>query len=303
MMMRIKTDEQAKKLHEQLDENATFHGVQIVLMVVLTLLIAILIMNFWARFNARMWMNMSEALGNCADDYYRCEMQQSYFDESKSTKIYYEMKSDVLNSKGHLNIVSEYETYISSVICEDKEFDASKVDITGYVSQIGKEMETQAQKRYPDENVDYVTEECNEHVKEIYVEEAQVFYDKLNKNYSREVKLYYRFASGYNRLAIEVLIFIIALLWYRKTKRTLWKQGVVFIWCSAGLLCAGMNYEIYCWFCTTVVQHRANYSMDMSLFYIIPMFAIAFIRYNMEKYREKRLRRKLAEYESRHDEN
>lgn len=64
-----------------------------------------------------------------------------------------------------------------------------------------------------------------------------------------------------------------------------------------------MNYEIYSWFCTTVVQHRANYSMGMSLFYIIPMFAIAFIRYNMEKYREKRLRRKLSEYESRQDEN
>ena len=87
-MRKIKTDEQAKKLREQLDETATFHGVQIVLMVVLSLLIAILTMNFWARFNARMWMNMSEALGNCTEDYYQCEMQQSYFDESKSTKIF-----------------------------------------------------------------------------------------------------------------------------------------------------------------------------------------------------------------------
>lgn len=301
-MRKIKTDEQAKKLREQLDETATFHGVQIVLMVVLSLLIAILIMNFWARFNMRMWMNMSEALGNCAEDYYQCEMQQSYFDESKSTKIYYEMKSDFLNSKGHAEVVIAYEKLISYAICEDKVFDASKVDITDYVSQIGKEMEAQAQKRYPNENVHYVTEECNEHVKAVYVEKAQMFYEKLNKNYSWEVKLYYRFASGYNGLAIEVLIFIIALLWYRKTKKVLWKKGVVFIWCSAGLLCAGMNYEIYSWFCTTVVQHRANYSMDMSLFYIIPMFAIAFIRYNMEKYREKRLRRKLYEYESRQDE-
>lgn len=302
-MRKIKTDEQAKKLREQLDETATFHGVQIVLMVVLTLLIAILIMNFWARFNVRMWMNMSEALGNCADDYYRCEMQQSYFDGSKSTKIYYEMKSDFLNSKGHAEVVIAYEKLISYAICEDKVFDASKVDITDYVSQIGKEMEAQAQKRYPNENVYYVTEECNEHVKAVYVEKAQMFYEKLNKNYSWEVKLYYRFASGYNGLAIEALIFIIALLWYRKTKKVLWKKGVVFIWCSAGLLCAGMNYEIYSWFCTTVVQHRANYSMGMSLFYIIPMFAIALIRYNMEKYREKRLRRKLYEYESRQDEN
>lgn len=73
-MRKIKTDEQAKKLREQLDETATFHGVQIVLMVVLSLLIAILIMNFWARFNMRMWMNMSEALGNCTEDYYQCEM-------------------------------------------------------------------------------------------------------------------------------------------------------------------------------------------------------------------------------------
>ena len=301
-MRKIKTDEQAKKLREQLDETATFHGVQIVLMVMLTMLIAILVMNFWARFNMRMWMNMSEALGNCTEVYYQCEASQAYFDEVNATTIYYKTKSNLMNSKGHLNIVSAYETYISSAICEDKEFDASKVDITGYVAQIGQEMENQAQKRYPSENVNYVTEECNEHVKEIYVEESQMFYEKLNENYSREVKLYYRFASSYNRLAIEVLIFIIALLWYRKTKKILWKKGIVFIWCSAGLLCAGMNYEIYCWFCTTVVQHRANYSMGMSLFYIIPMFAIAFIRYNMEKYREKRLRRKLYEYESRQDE-
>ena len=272
-------------------------------MVVLSLLVAILIMNFWARFNMRMWMNMSEALGNCTEDYYQCEMQQSYFDESKSTKIYYEMKSDFLNSKGHAEVVIAYEKLISYAICEDKVFDASKVDITDYVSQIGKEMEAQAQKRYPNENVHYVTEECNEHVKAVYVERAQMFYEKLNKNYSWEVKLYYRFASGYNRLVIEVLIFILALLWYRKTKKVLWKKGVVFIWCSAGLLCAGMNYEIYTWFCTIVVQHRANYSMSMSLFYIIPMFVIAFIRYNMEKYKEKRLRRKLYEYESRQDEN
>ena len=90
-MRKIKTDEQAKKLREQLDETATFHGVQIVLMVVLSLLIAILTMNFWARFNVRMWLLLSDALKNCADDYYRCEMQQSYFDESKSTKIYYEI--------------------------------------------------------------------------------------------------------------------------------------------------------------------------------------------------------------------
>lgn len=33
-MRKIKTDEQAKKLREQLDETTTFHGVQIVLMVV-----------------------------------------------------------------------------------------------------------------------------------------------------------------------------------------------------------------------------------------------------------------------------
>lgn len=301
--MRIKTDEQAKKLHEQLDENANFHGLQIALMVMLSLLIAILTMNFWARFNVRTWLLLSDALKNCADDYYRCEMQQSYFDESKSTKIYYEMQSDFLNSKGYSKVVIEYEKSISNAVCEDKAFDASEVDITGYVSRIGKEMETQAKKRYPNENVHYVTEECNEDVEKTLTERAQMLYDELSKNYSREVKLYYRFASSYNRLAIEVLIFIIALLWYRKTKKILWKKGVVFIWCSAGLLCAGIHYEIYCWFCTTVAQHRANYSMDMSLFYIIPMFAIAFIRYGMEKYREKRLRRKLAEYESRHDEN
>lgn len=96
-MRKIKTDEQAKKLREQLDETATFHGVQIVLMVVLSLLIAILIMNFWARFNVRMWLLLSDALKNCADDYYRCEMQQSYFDESKSTKIYYEILYLIFN--------------------------------------------------------------------------------------------------------------------------------------------------------------------------------------------------------------
>lgn len=285
-MRKIKTDEQAKKLREQLDETATFHGVQIVLMVVLTLLIAILIMNFWARFNVRMWLLLSDALKNCADDYYRCEMQ-----------------SDFLNSKGYSKVVIEYEKLISNAVCEDKAFDASEVDITGYVSRIGKEMESQAKKRYPNDNANYVTEECNEDVEKTLTERAQMLYDELSKNYRKEVKLYYRFASGYNGLAIEALIFIIALLWYRKTKKVLWKKGVVFIWCSAGLLCAGMNYEIYSWFCTTVVQHRANYSMDMSLFYIIPMFAIAFIRYNMEKYREKRLRRKLYEYESRQDEN
>lgn len=301
-MRKIKTDEQAKKLREQLDETATFHGVQIVLMVVLSLLIAILIMNFWARVNVRMWLLLSDALKNCADDYYRCEMQQSYFDESKSTKIYYEMQSDFLNSKGYSKVVIEYEKLISNAVCEDKAFDASEVDITGYVSRIGKEMESQAKKRYPNDNVNYVTEECNEDVEKTLTERAQMLYDELSKNYRKEVKLYYRFASGYNGLAIEALIFIIALLWYRKTKKVLWKKGVVFIWCSAGLLCAGMNYEIYSWFCTTVVQHRANYSMGMSLFYIIPMFAIAFIRYNMEKYREKRLRRKLYEYEGRQDE-
>ena len=213
------------------------------------------------------------------------------------------MQSDFLNSKGYSKVVIEYEKLISNAVCEDKAFDASEVDITGYVSRIGKEMESQAKKRYPNDNVNYVTEECNEDVEKTLTERAQMLYDELSKNYRKEVKLYYRFASGYNGLAIEALIFIIALLWYRKTKKVLWKKGVVFIWCSAGLLCAGMNYEIYSWFCTTVVQHRANYSMGMSLFYIIPMFAIAFIRYNMEKYREKRLRRKLYEYESRQDEN
>ena len=123
-MKKIETDEQAKKLHEQLDENATFHGLQIVLMVMLTMLIAILAMNFWARFNMRMWMNMSEALGNCTEVYYQCEASQAYFDEVNATTIYYKTKSNLMNSKGHLNIVSAYETYISSAICEDKEFDA-----------------------------------------------------------------------------------------------------------------------------------------------------------------------------------